>query len=155
MLLRSCGIALICGVVLGPVGASAATVSNQGGTILVTKGEGFVPIAGDVEVVPGAQVMVRPGGLATIAYGRGCVVRVGSGVWLVQEETPCTEGIAVIDFTGRMNQGAPPTEPPADPPEEPPPGINTTTALLIGGVVAGGIGLAVVLSQGDDKPASP
>jgi hypothetical protein len=94
--------------------------------------------------------------LATIAYASDCTVRVGSGVWLVQEAAPCAPGTTVIDFTGRMNQ-QPPADPPADPPPgDPPPGIDPVTGLVIGGVVVGGVVLGVVLSQNsNDRPASP
>src|SRR5262245_41607856 len=100
--------------------------------------------------------MVRPGGVATIAYSSGCVVRVGPGIWLVQEASPCVPGTMVIDFTGRMNQ-APPADPPPADVDPPPPGIDPTTGLVIGGVaIAGGAALAVILSLNKkDSPASP
>jgi hypothetical protein len=157
MLFRKIGIAFsltLMGVAtVGSVGAQAATVSNKAGTVLVSRGDGFVAVTAGVEAGPGTQVMVRPGGMATIAYGGGCMVRIGPGLWPVQAKPPCAEGIAVVDFTGRMNQGAPPEEPL----EEGPPAISPTTGLVIGGaLVAGGVGLALILSQNDnDKPASP
>jgi hypothetical protein len=152
----------LCAALIAPSSLNAATVSKEGGTVLISKGEGFAPIAGDAQLIAGNQVMVRPGGMATIAYGAACTVRVGSGVWLVQEKAPCAPGTTMIDFTGRMNQ-QPPGDPPADPPGDPPAdtaggGIDTTTGLVIGGVViAGGVGLGLLLSNDskDDKPASP
>src|SRR5262245_17414531 len=132
----------VLGLCAGIFFPAAATVSSQGGTVLISKGEGFAPITGDAQVGPGGQVMVRPGSVATIAYGSSCIVRVGSGVWLVQEAAPCSPGTTFIDFTGRMNQ-----QPPADPPpgdDQTPPGIDPTTGLIIGGVaVAGGVALAI------------
>jgi hypothetical protein len=158
-MLRTCkiGIMALSVALVGPFAASAATVSNQGGTVLISKGDGFAPIAADAELAPGGRVMVRPGGLALITYASDCAVRVGSGLWVIQEKAPCTKGAALIDFTGRMNQQPPAQDPPQDPPEEPPaPGINPTVIVLGGVVVAGAVGLAIVLSQNnDDKPASP
>src|SRR5215831_9136008 len=98
---------------------SAATVSNEGGAVLVSLGDGFEPLASSKELAPGGRVMVKSGGLATIAYSANCSVRVGSGLWLVQEKAPCREGTALLDLTGRMNDGlnsikdSPPEEPPA------------------------------------------
>src|SRR5258705_2366260 len=50
----------------------AATVSNDGGTILASTGDGFQPIRSSMELPPGGQVMVKSGGLATITYAGGC-----------------------------------------------------------------------------------
>jgi hypothetical protein len=107
------------GALFGSAGAGAAVASNQAGTVLIRKGDGFVPLLARSEVAASTRVMVRPGGLALIAYAGNCTVRVGSGLWLVQEKAPCREGVVLIDFTGRMNQ-----EPATDeePPPEPPPG---------------------------------
>jgi hypothetical protein len=151
----------VCLLIAGAMAAKAATVSSQGGTVLVSSGEGFRALTGPAQLAAGNQVMVRPGGVATIAYGSDCLVRVGSGVWLVQAAAPCAPGTREIDFTGRMNQ-----QPPADPPpvdQEPPPeggglpGIDPVTGLVIGGVVVGGVVLGVVLSQdsNNNRPASP
>ncbi len=115
MLLRLCGAAALalCGALFASVGAAAAVVSSQAGTVLISKDDGFVPLLARSEVAAGTRVMVRPGGSALIAYAGNCAVLVGSGLWLVQEKAPCREGVALIDFTGRMNQ-----EPATD--EEPP-----------------------------------
>lgn len=91
--------------------ANGAVVSKHGGHVLVSGGQGFQAIAGNAELAAGGQVLVRPGGLATIAYTGNCTVHVGSGIWFVQEKAPCAPGTTEIDFTGRMNQ-----QPPADPP---------------------------------------
>jgi hypothetical protein len=37
----------------GPFAASAATVSSQGGEVLISKGQGFVPLKSLTEVAPG------------------------------------------------------------------------------------------------------
>ena len=98
----------------GSGGVQAATVSKQVGTVLVSTGKAFEPLSGSADLAPGSQVMVRPGGLATISYGN-CSVRVGSGFWLVQEASPCAAGVTEIDFTTtKMSGGA------LDPPPPPP-----------------------------------
>jgi hypothetical protein len=144
-------------VVLGfSQASSAATVNTVQGEVLVNSGNGFKPIAGTLgDLKPGSQVMVRPGGSATITYASNCSVRVPSGVWAVQGAAPCVAGTDTIDFTARMNQGAPP---PADGGQEAPPpadgGIGTTTLVVGGLVVAGAVAAAVLLSQ-NSSSASP
>jgi hypothetical protein len=130
--------------------AGAATVANQGGEVMVNKGQGFQPVASFAELAPGGQVLVRPGGVATIAYVGGCRVRVGSGVWLVQEKAPCPTGTTEINFTQRMNQQGPPG---------PPPPGDDIDPLLVGGLaVGGGLVIACVVSwcrSDGGRPASP
>lgn len=124
----------------------AARVNSLQGEVLVNSGNGFKPVAsasGDLK--PGSQVMVRPGGSAMITYASSCSVRVPSGVWAVQPAAPCVAGTDMIDFTTRMNQGAPP---PADG------GIDTTT-LVVGGLVVAGVVGAVVLLNQNNNSASP
>ena len=121
---------------------SAATVSNEGGAVLVSMGEGFEPIATSKELPPGGRVMVKSGGLATIAYSANCSVRVGSGLWLVQEKAPCKDGTAFLDFTGRMNDGLNPVREP--PREEPPAPFVRHDLLIAGGLVAGAVVACVV-----------
>lgn len=134
--------AAFCAVLCAVSAANAARVSPQSGAILVNKGEGFVPVATDIELAPGARVLVQPGGTANIVYAGNCTVRVGQGFWLVQTTAPCVDGATEIDFTGRMNQGA------GDPP-----GLND---LVIGGmVVTGAVGLGLTISQAASSPASP
>ena len=102
----------------------------------------------DTELAPGSQVMVRPGALAMITYSTDCVVRVGSGLWVIQPAAPCAGGEREIDFTGRMNQQTEPDDKP---------GINGTTLLIGGVVVAGGVAAIILLNHNHtkDKSASP
>jgi hypothetical protein len=129
-----------CAVLCLPYVANAATVANQGGTVLVSKGDGFTPVANDTDLPPGARVMVKPGGLAKITYSNECAVRVGPGVWQVQPSAPCAKGNAEIDFTGRMNDGVVtvPTEP------APAPAMGGTWLLIGAAVVGGGLLIACV-----------
>jgi hypothetical protein len=147
-MMRRVLVATLATAISGLPAANAATVSNQGGEVLVNRGQGFVPVAANAELAPGGQVLVQPGGLATIAYASNCTVRVGSGVWAVQATAPCAQGTAEIDFTGRMNQAGPGagTDPPGG-------GALTAVLLATGGIIAG----ALIISNNnkDDKPASP
>ena len=139
MLLRTCRV-LVAGLLSTALAAgpsSAATVSNEGGTILVSTGDGFEPIASFKELPPGGRVMVKSGGLATITYTPSCSVRVGTGLWLVQDKAPCREGTVLLDFTGRMGDGLGSIK--DAPPEPPPPPRVHHDLLILGGVVAGGL----------------
>ncbi len=127
-------IAMAAGIALLSGQTSAATVSPDGGTVLISNGEGFLPITGDVEVSPGGQVMVQPGGMAHITYAGGCVIRVGPGqISAISETSPCNKNTSSDTGNGQQD-----------------------TTLLIGGglVLAGGLGLALALS-GRGSPASP
>ena len=140
-------------IAVGPCGA--ATVSNEGGTVLVSAGEGFEPITSSKELPPGGRVMVKSDGLATISYAANCSVRVGAGLWLVQDKAPCREGTVLLDFTGRMNEGLGSLK--DAPPEPPPPPLVRHDLFILGGVVAGAVVACVVwwCRDDDDKPASP
>lgn len=135
----------LCALLLSPLLANAATVTKRSGAVLVNKGQGFVEVLSEAEIAPGQQVMVRPGGSASIAYAGNCVVRVGSGLWWVQAASPCTNGATEIDFTGRMNQATQPTD--AD--------ATTGTFVVSGALIGGAITAGVVISKNGDKPASP
>src|SRR5262249_14099751 len=143
-----------------PYGASAATVARQAGDVLLSKGDGFVPMPSGAELARGSQVMVRPGGLASITYAGNCVVKVGSGVWVVQPTAPCSPGKSEIDFTGRMNDQAPPEGAPEGPPVGDGGGWHGTTLLIGGLVIAAGIGIAAwpindIHKSNSSRPASP
>mgnify|MGYP001199976966 CR=1 FL=1 len=135
--------AVFCAVLLGCTSVNAATVSKQSGAVLINTGSGFSPILSEAELAPGHQIMVPPGGLASITYANNCVVRVGSGIWLVQAAPPCANGATEIDFTTRMNQATDPTPPPGIPP-----------LLVVGGAV-GAVAIIVTLILNKDKSASP
>ena len=76
-------------LVISAMAAHAATVSKQNGSVFINAGAGFVELKSAADVSAGQQVLVQPGGIASIAYAGNCTVRVGSGVWLVQPTAPC------------------------------------------------------------------
>lgn len=141
--------ALLVSVCLGclSISVEAASVAPQSGTVYVNAGAGFVPIEATTPLAPAAKVMVSPGGSALVTYSDTCAVRLSSGVWSLPAQAPCAAGVALLDFSTRMNQEAPPVT------EE---GPGTTTLIVGGIVVAGVVTAAIVLSQdGNDKQASP
>lgn len=140
------GLAAACISLIGLTPAGAANVARVSGEILVNDGSGFVQLATEVELAPGSQLMVRPGGVAIISYADTCAIRVDSGrLWTVQEHPPCAEGHETVDFTGRMNGGSLKDDPILEEPVD-------RTPLLAAGLVAGGA-TAIILT--DDNPSSP
>lgn len=108
--------------------AIAATVNSTGGQVLINRGGGYQQVAGATEGNPGDTVVVNPGGSGTIVYPDGCVVDVSPGtVVTIGAQSPCSTGAG-----------------------------PTGTTFAIGAlVVGGGVGAAILLSQQDDKKASP
>jgi hypothetical protein len=133
----ACAATLFCAL-----NASATTVSGQSGSIFVNNGAGFVRVSSVTEVAPSSEIMVSPGGSALLTYADNCAVRVPSGIWQVQQAHPCAEGVKLIDFTKRMNEGAPPADPPSDAWDS-----NKTTLIVGGLAVAGGVAAAIYFSQ--------
>jgi hypothetical protein len=142
---RHVAVAAIFSVLLGPTSGMAATVSQESGTVLINRGAGFSPIRTDAELAPGTQILVQPGAVALISYAGSCVVRVGSGVWMVQAAPPCATGNSSVDFTGRMNQATDPASP------GPLLGVPIEMTLLGGALV----GVSIAVFNKKDKGASP
>ena len=148
--------------------ANAATVTREGGSVFVNDGAGFVKIAAAKEVNASSQIMVSPGGIASLAYASNCEVQLPEGIWRVQASPPCAAGVSRIDFTGRMNADLgkdcrDQRQQHEDDPECPAawqPGVeepdHDRTLLIVGGLaVAGGVTAAILLSQDDDDPPPP
>src|SRR5262245_3635857 len=133
--------------------ASAATVTSEGGTILASTGEGFKPIPVAMELPPGAQVMVKSDGLATIIYASNCTVRVGPGLWLVQDKAPCKDGATVIDFTEQMGDGMRGSLKDSAPPPPPPRDYRSLLPFIVGGTIVACV--AWFCRHDNDHPASP
>jgi len=73
-----------------PASAAAATVSPMAGEVRVGSGHGFQKIDAPTEVAPGAQVVVSPGGLASIAYAGNCVVSAHpASITVIEKQPPC------------------------------------------------------------------
>jgi hypothetical protein len=154
---RKLALLAACAVLSVPSVADAAVVANATGIVLISKGNGFAPVASDTELAPGGRVLVQPGSVAMITYPSGCVVRVGAGIWQVQPAAPCAQGTHELDFSGRMNDGILS----GGGPPPPSPGYTRLDAGLLigGGVVAFGLGIVCITewcaSRPRNKPASP
>jgi hypothetical protein len=71
--------------------ATAATLSDVSGSVLVNKGKGFVPAAGVVKLKVGDKVLVGEGGFASVAYGKCSVSLDKPTVHAVKKVAPCNE----------------------------------------------------------------
>lgn len=124
-------ITIVLSLMSGP--AAAATLTVLQGNVLVNRGTGYQLVSGASEVAPGDQVFADPDGQAMLAYpdGTSTVVEPGN----------------VVSVT---ESGAAPVAAGA---------LNTSTLIIGGAVVAGGVGLALGASGGGgggkDHPASP
>ncbi len=122
----------VASMTLASVAASAATLDSIQGEVLVNRGGGYEVVNGPTELKPGDSAMANPGGSAQVVYADGSVVPVQPGSVVTVGETATAAGG----------------------------GLSTSTLVVGGLVVAGGVGLAVALSNKgsdskDDKPASP
>jgi hypothetical protein len=151
---------------------------------MVSTGQGFHKINAPVDLTAGAQVVVSPGGSASIAYTDDCVVAVKpSGIAVIQERTPCVklpkpmhfgyEEAAVsgdgMGFTPKVgsetktSSDAPPSTakkpvyiPTQSTLDDDDDHHDWGTIFLIGGVAVGAGAIALILAnQGDDDPVSP
>lgn len=57
--------------------ASAATLSDVSGRVMVDSGKGFVKVSANSEVPAGSRVLVSKGGQALLAYADGCSKTLG------------------------------------------------------------------------------
>ena len=117
--------------------AQAATLETIYGQALVNRGNGYELAVAGTQLNPGDIVAVNPGGLARIAYPDGCAAPVEPGsIVAVAEVSPCS---SITTGAAQQNQ----------------PTFDVNTGVLIGGVVAAGVGIAALLNANKDKPASP
>ena len=169
---------LTCSVclVLSVAPARAALLQDISGNVVVNRGEGFEPVKGSVELATGDQVVVGPGGTATLSYGGGCNVPVApEAVVSVSAKAPCPPAkpgqvvgqqvpTHAVNPGGVQNPGGAPVDPidpdaPADPNAANPVdgggfgGMSGTTLAVVGGAaVAIGVGVAIAVNS---KSASP
>jgi hypothetical protein len=79
-------------IVAGTATASAAVVSPMGGDVRISTGQGFHAIAVPTEIAAGGQVMVGPGGAASIAYSATCVVPASpAAITVVASRPACSD----------------------------------------------------------------
>lgn len=107
--------------------ASAATLTEPAGKVLVNAGAGYNTAPGATSVAAGTKIMVQGGSSAKVVYNDLCIVKLNENtIYTVAEKPPCEEAAAA----------------------------HHDSALLLGaGAVAVGVG--VLLSSKSDKSASP
>ncbi len=129
----------VASLTLASVAAEAAMLDLIQGEVLVNRGGGYEDVNGPTELKPGDLVIANPGGSAQVVYADGSIVPVQPGTVVTVGESAAAAAAEATAAAGSLS----------------------TSTLVVGGlVVAGGVGLAVALSNKgsdskDDKPASP
>lgn len=123
--------------------ARAASVDSIEGRVLINRGNGYQQMAGPSQAHVGDTLMASPGSSAKLRYGDGCTVAVLPGsIVTVGSVSPCGALVG----------------------SEPPPPLNEESILLdnyliVGAVVGGGVGAAILSTDNGDRrvgaPASP
>ena len=99
ILYRVVALALV-SIVAGAATASAAVVSPMGGDVRISTGQGFHPIAVPTQIAPGGQVMVGPGGAASIAYSATCIVPASPAAITVVASRPACDDFPKPSYFG-------------------------------------------------------
>jgi len=133
----------------GVLPAASATVTSTSGEVLVDRGSGFEALSVPIELPPGAQVSIPPGGSAFIRFAGGCEVQVTKRHWVIPKDPPCAgDRWATITESAAAGSGNPAASP-SDP-------AWLVTPIIIAG---GGAAAIILLTQSgggnDSKPASP
>ena len=119
---------------LGAATPQAATLEAVQGQVLVNRGGGYQFEVGPAELKPGDMIIANAGASAHITYEDGCVVPIEAGsVTTVGQRSPCA----------------------AQSGDAPSFGLSPGTLGIGAAAVGAGVGLAVLLGSGGDKPASP
>lgn len=121
---------LIACLVSSALSADAATLIGPQGQVLVNSGDGYKPAIDNMELKPGDSVIANPGASAQIVYADGTIVPVQPG------------SVVTIAENGALGAGLTTG------------GLEGSTLVVGGLAIAGGVGLAIGLSGGSDKPAS-
>ncbi len=111
----------------------AASVGGIQGDVLINQGDGFKPVSQSVTLKPGDTVIANPGGRARVMCDNGAqiVVEPGSVVTVAD----CDSATAADQPNGKS--------------------FFESGGYIIGAVaIAGGVALAIGLSNGSDHPAS-
>jgi hypothetical protein len=133
----------------GVLPAAAATVTSTSGEVLFNRGSGFEALSVPIELAPGAQVSIQPGGSVFIKFAGGCEVQVSKRHWVIPKDPPCA-GDRWGTITERADAGS----------SNPAAGLPDSKWLVTPLIIAGGGAAAIILlTQGggsdDGKPISP
>jgi hypothetical protein len=153
------GVAAFISAMVLSMSSFAATVLPEGGIVLVNHGNGYENVTEPTTVQPGDIVVVNPGGSAQIAYPDGCTVPVTIGaIVTVGAQSPCATQGSMTPTQATIpppQGGTPPPDGDVTPPGDATPDGTGIGELAINLTIAGAAVGALVLSQQDDKPASP
>lgn len=95
MRVRSGCVTALCVVLAASPAFAATTVQPGQGALYINQGQGFQQVTGPIEVNPGDQLMVSPGGAATAVYADGCRVSLQPGeVMTITVTSPCVNPYA-------------------------------------------------------------
>jgi len=119
--------------------ASAATLTDISGNVLVNKGEGFLPAAGKtMELSAGDIVMTDKAGSAKILCDQGNEIPVNGQAVVRVDDCGLALGPDGVPLEGALGP------------------LAATPALVFGGVaVAATVGVIAQVSSSNDTPASP
>lgn len=137
--------------VLFSLSSQAATLDAiQGGVMVSRGGDPYRTASNPTQLSVGDSVIANPGGSARVVFENGCTDTIRPGMVYTVPETPvCQTGSNLGPGPlGSLKDSAVVTEP------------RDYTVLAVGAaVVAAGVGIAIIASNGDDDngrfPASP
>ncbi len=118
--------------------ASAATLSDVSGSVLVDSGKGFKKVSAASDVPVGSRVMVTRGGKAVLAYADGCQKTLAANsITTVVKSGACEQSSQVAAQAGGTGFGLGPA------------------AVIGGGVVIGATTAIIVGASEDDNNTPP
>ena len=125
--------------------ASAQSLTDVKGNVLVNTGAGYVKASGASDIGPGASVMARQGGSAVIRYADGCQVKVQPGkVSSISAVSPCSFVAADLPASGNRNDPGAPVIVAGDG------GFGLGGVALAGLVAAGGLVAIIAISRSNN-----
>lgn len=116
--------------------ASAATLSDVSGSVLVDSGKGFQKVSAASDVSVGSRVMVTRGGKAVLAYADGCKKTLAANsITTVVKADACTQTVQVAGQFGQVTKD-----------------IINPTNMILGGIVVGSV-IVPFLPNDSNNPA--
>ena len=103
--MRTCALALALAAISGGAAAADGSVVVEiSGSVMVNRGESFVPASNGVQIGQGHQVMAMEGGSAIIRFADNCDLKVEPGtVVTLADRSPCAGWIPMVEAVGPSN----------------------------------------------------